>query len=89
MMNGARLAAKPAITAPWAPRPGLRTNSIASPLTLFRICIDRRQRIVIRPIVANENARRRPHVLAQRAERRQNIAALIVNRDDDVEAVHH
>ena len=50
------------------------------------ICLDRRKRIVVGPIVADENARRRAHLPAQRGKRRQNVLALVIDGNDDIEA---
>ena len=86
MTNGERLAANPVITAPCAPRPALRTNSDRQRLG---IGADRRQRVVVVVVVADQHPRRRRDVFRQRRQRRHDVAALVVDRDDDVELGLH
>ena len=47
------------------------------------------KRVVIGAVVADENARRRRTCASQLRERRQDVLALVVDGDDDVEPLHH
>ena len=84
-MNGAVLAANPVITALCGPRPRLRTRSTGSPGIGLRVVADGGRSIVIRLVIADQHARRRSHRGSQRRKRRNDVAAFIVNWDDDVE----
>ena len=52
----------------------------------LRVVADGGRSIVIRLVIADQHARRRSHRGSQRRKRRNDVAAFIVNWDDDVEA---
>src|SRR5262249_51031897 len=89
-MNGAVLAAKPARTAPCTPGRGLRTNSSGrAPRGGGGGGADGGRLVALGVVVADEPGRgRRPRAL-ERGQHRHDVAALVVDRNDDVELGRH
>ena len=83
------LAAKPVMTALWAPRPALRTNVDGKAGMGLRIVLDRRQGVVVGMVVADQHARRRGHRAGQAGQSRDDVAAFVVHGNDDVEFGRH
>ena len=83
------LAAKPVMTALWAPRPALRTNVIGKAGMGLRIALDRRQGVVVGMVVADQHARRRGQRAGQAGQSRDDVAAFVVHGNDDVEFGRH
>ena len=69
---------------------GLFSNDLAIDLgTANTLVYVRGEGIVILAVIADEHARRRLQVMAERLQGPQDIAAFVVNWNDDVEAVSH